>query len=172
MVDPTPLRSPEPDPPEAAPPEPEPSCLEIRPVNGWAEVWLNGEPTGWRTNQKGCIEVPPGIHSVRLVHDLVDWREDLEITVSQGEHRRVPVELVYKPIRLTFPDGWEPDCRVAVDGAERGTLAEIGAELALERAPDLAHRVEVSCGAKGPRAVGTYDPGSPRVVSFPAPERP
>ncbi len=142
-----------------APPAPAKGCLEVRPRNGVAYLWLDGVPTDRKTNAPGCLDVTPGTHTVLLTG--TPYFEDLalEVTVAPGETLKVEPSLAFRPIRVTFPERYADGCELRVDGAPRGTLAAVGRAVALPRAPGVRHVVEVVCDGDVARAVIAADAG-------------
>ncbi|TVQ90080.1 MAG: serine/threonine protein kinase [Deltaproteobacteria bacterium] len=130
-----------------APPPSPPSqgCLEVRPRNGWAYIWLNGEPTGRKTNAPGCIEVPAGTHTVHLGGSPLAEDLELHVTIAAGETQRVEPTLRFRPIRVLFDDHYAEECTLTVGERRRGTLAELGRVLELDRNPNVNHQISLRC---------------------------
>jgi eukaryotic-like serine/threonine-protein kinase len=134
-------------------------CLEVRPRNGVAYLWLDGEPTDRKTNAPGCMPVSPGTHTVLLTGTPYFEDLTLSVTVAPGEVKKVDPKLVYRPIRVVFPDSFADDCALSADDRDLGTLATLGRTVDLERAPGRRHALTLVCGADEHRASIAADVG-------------
>jgi serine/threonine-protein kinase len=135
------------DPPTKIEPRlPETGCLEVRATNGSATIRLDGSPTGRKTNDaRGCMQVQPGIHRISLAHPLIDWEQDVEVTIAPGETSRLDLTLRYKPVTVVFPPTIDGSCGVQVDGRARGGVEELGRRLDLAREPRRTTTVTLVC---------------------------
>lgn len=134
-------------------------CLEVRPRNGVAYLWLDGEPTDRKTNAPGCMPVSPGTHTVLLTGTPYFEDLTLTVTVAPGEVKKVEPKLNYRPIRVVFPEAFADDCRLSVEDRDRGTLAALERAIELERAPGRRHALVLVCGADEHRATIAADVG-------------
>jgi serine/threonine-protein kinase len=156
--------------PEVAPVPTKPGRLAVRPKNpGVFQVYIDGAPSGWQSNDKGWIEVEPGSFMVSLKNAFHEPYE-IEVIVAPGEDRLLEPTLVAYPITVTFPDAWAEDCKLNVNGKPLGDLSDHGHRLELERRSKLVHDVRLTCG-RDTRAV-SYDANANLKVTFPEPGSP
>ncbi len=124
---------------------PAPACVGFRTPDAPAEVYLEGVRIR-STREPGCAKVPSG-HQVFTISGPMVREVSYPIDLAPGEVRDpIVVELERRPARVRFPEGYDNDCVVAVDGVTRGTLGGLRGAIELER-PEVRHVVAVQCGS-------------------------
>lgn len=168
---PRPDRPPEPAPseptapsPEAPPvqPEPRPTALVPSPTplapspgspatlriqsNLLGEVFHEGRRLG---TTRGPIELQPGSYELEIRGDVVLPRT-LRVEVGPGDDVTERIQLQARPATVLLADRFSDDCRAILDGADQGTVAQLGRKLQVHNPDRHGHRLEVVCDDQPP----------------------
>jgi serine/threonine-protein kinase len=126
----------------------EPAHVEIRTHQPYvADIYEYGEKIG-DVRQPKPLEVTPGEHLYVLRGDgILDY--ELRVTVEPGGHEQVFVdELQPRPVSVVIVPDFSDSCTVLVNGEPRGTVGELGREVALVD-PRAENIVVLDCGEAG-----------------------
>lgn len=138
---------------------PAPGRLTVHVPGSWANLYVDGQYMGRTGRLERAIELSPGEHTLTVTNDFALPYEE-RFTIAAGE----VLNLTTPPLRrrpATVRIGAEvPDeCRLLVDGKDRGSLGEHGRTL--ELAEDRAEaEIELACeGSRSRHKVGPLRAG-------------
>jgi len=151
-------------------PTPDPPATVMVTVPGsWGDIFIDGKLHG-RTGTVGKITVQPGTHTLVIRNDhALPYRQ--KFTVASGESKAIEVtSLQRKPARFRLTGSAPGECKVVVDGVERGTLAGLKSTVRI-RNPDRPHKLMVKCpdGTQHSKTLKAVSPGAFVSVSLDGP---
>ena len=124
----------------------------------WGDIYIDGDLQG-RTGTVGAITVAAGTHDLVLKNDhALPYQKTF--TVEPGEAKVIEIiDLQRKPVRFQLVNAPSADCKVHVDGIERGTIESLSQVIRV-RSPEKPHQLTVNCPG-GPTVIRDLSPAAP-----------
>ena len=120
--------------------------LDLRVNNGWGYIFVDGVSTGRTTRDPRSLELPAGGHEVEIRSPLIKTKK-MKVFVSPGEvQRHGSIEVEYLPIKFSADERFPGDCKLKLDGKEKGTLAENAHKLTIPRKLGSSSIITILCG--------------------------